>query len=357
MANLLHSIGDFLYYIRNQIGSIGIFDLLDIAIVSFLIYYIFVFVRQRRAGKLALGIFALLLVMWISDFLGLIALNYILDMVFDVGLIALIVIFQPELRSALEKMGGNFSSLKNISEGQESQNEKMIEEICLAAKDLSEEKVLIESPFRVISSTTLKKAFPDENFRKYVKEMILGDAEMKDGSYVDLYDDMWGKVTEIDVSGMGISSLRGIEYFPALTSLDASENHITTLDLSGFEKLQTVNVSGQTVDITAAYDREKALFTVSTDILYKEYPRGTIFPLTEEIQTDINFNEMKMDVTFNVSADIGSLSDVNGDGKVNSDDLSYVLCYYGMESSSHEDVNYDGKVNQEDISLLLGNYS
>lgn len=137
MANAMKSVGDFFYFIWNQLISISPIDILDIFIVSFLIYYVFTFVRQRRAGKLALGIFAILLVMWISDFVGLNALNYILETVFDVGLIALIVIFQPELRSALEKMGGNFRNLKNFTEGQEKQQEKMIEELCLAVEELS----------------------------------------------------------------------------------------------------------------------------------------------------------------------------------------------------------------------------
>lgn len=137
MANAMKSVGDFFYFIWNQLISIGLTDILDIFIVSFLIYYVFTFVRQRRAGKLALGIVAILLVMWISDFAGLNALNYILETVFDVGLIALIVIFQPELRSALEKMGGNFRNLKNITEGQEKTEEKMIDELCLAVEELS----------------------------------------------------------------------------------------------------------------------------------------------------------------------------------------------------------------------------
>ena len=137
---MIQTIGDFFHYVINQLTSIGVSDILDILIVSFLVYYLIRFVRQRRAGKLALGIFAILLVMWVSDFVGLNALNYILEMLFDVGLIALIIIFQPELRSALEQMGGNFRNLKNIGEGQESGEEKMIEEICLAAKDLSERR-------------------------------------------------------------------------------------------------------------------------------------------------------------------------------------------------------------------------
>ncbi len=140
MTRILQTIGDFFHYVWNQLTSIGLADILDVLIVSFLVYYVISFVRQRRAGKLALGIFSILLIMWISDFVGLNALNYILEMLFDVGLLALIIIFQPELRSALEQMGGNFRNLKNIGEGQESGEEKMIEEICIAAKNLSESR-------------------------------------------------------------------------------------------------------------------------------------------------------------------------------------------------------------------------
>ena len=137
MNEVLQSVGDFFRYIWNQILSIGFADVVDILIVSILVYCVISFVRQRRAGRLALGIFAILLVMWISDFVGLNALNYILEMLFDVGLIALIVIFQPELRSALEQMGGNFRNLKNITEGQERRDQKVIDELCTAAKELS----------------------------------------------------------------------------------------------------------------------------------------------------------------------------------------------------------------------------
>ncbi|MBE6713010.1 MAG: TIGR00159 family protein [Ruminococcaceae bacterium] len=137
MNEVMQSVGDFFRYIWNQILSIGFADIMDILIVSILVYYVISFVRQRRAGRLALGIFAILLIMWISDFVGLNALNYILEMLFDVGLIALIVIFQPELRSALEKMGGNFRNLKNITEGQERRDQKIIDELCVAAKELS----------------------------------------------------------------------------------------------------------------------------------------------------------------------------------------------------------------------------
>ena len=115
MLGFFQTVADAFRYFWNQILSMSFSDVLDIIIVSVLVFYVYGFVRQRRAGKLALGILAVLLAAWISDLVGMGALHYILEKLFDVGLIALIVIFQPELRSALEKMGGNFRNLNRIA--------------------------------------------------------------------------------------------------------------------------------------------------------------------------------------------------------------------------------------------------
>ncbi|MBP5289254.1 MAG: diadenylate cyclase CdaA [Clostridia bacterium] len=137
MLGFFQSVADAFRYFWNQILSMNFSDVLDIIIVSVLVFYVYGFVRQRRAGKLALGILAVLLAAWISNVAGMGALHYILEKLFDVGIIALIVIFQPELRSALEKMGGNFRNLNRITETRESDAERMTEEICQAAEDLS----------------------------------------------------------------------------------------------------------------------------------------------------------------------------------------------------------------------------
>ncbi len=138
MADFLQSIADFFHYVFNQIASLKISDAVDILLVSIIFYYAYRFVRQRRAGKLALGILAFVLIMWISNVAGLNALNYIMDRVFDVGIIALIIIFQPELRSALEKMGGNFHNLNPIAEAPpEEKTLSYVDELCSAVEELS----------------------------------------------------------------------------------------------------------------------------------------------------------------------------------------------------------------------------
>ena len=92
-------------YILNQLGSVGIADVFDIIIVAFVFYYLFKFVRERRAGKLAIGVLFLIVMLFISEFANMRATYFILKNVVNVGLIALLIVFQPELRSMLEKMG------------------------------------------------------------------------------------------------------------------------------------------------------------------------------------------------------------------------------------------------------------
>lgn len=100
-------LGDVFEYIIGRITSITFFDVLDIAIVSVVFYYIFKFIRDRRAGKLAIGIFLIILLMLISDLFNMYALNFLLSNVVQVGIIGLMIVFQSELRYFLEKVGGN----------------------------------------------------------------------------------------------------------------------------------------------------------------------------------------------------------------------------------------------------------
>ena len=107
-------------FFTSIIASAGIFDVLDIAMVSVLLFYIYKFIRDRRAGKLAAGVVILILLQLLAELLSLSAMRFIMQNVFQVGLLALVVIFQQELRSALEKVGSEpLRSLKRIGEKNE----------------------------------------------------------------------------------------------------------------------------------------------------------------------------------------------------------------------------------------------
>ncbi len=85
---------------------IGISDILDILIVTFLIYKVITLVHSTSASRVGKGIILLLLITLLSDVLKLNVLNFVLSNILELGFIALVIMFQPELRRALEHFGG-----------------------------------------------------------------------------------------------------------------------------------------------------------------------------------------------------------------------------------------------------------
>ncbi len=92
-------------FFNNIIAGIGFNDVLDITIVAFIIYKILGFIRETRAQQLVKGLLVLVVTFFISDILHLYALNWIMRGTMTLGVIALVVVFQPELRRGLEYVG------------------------------------------------------------------------------------------------------------------------------------------------------------------------------------------------------------------------------------------------------------
>ena len=89
----------------NFTSQVSIADLIDIAIIAFVIYKILQFITRTRAEQLVKGLLVLVAVTFLSGILQLFALNWILKNVMSFGVIALAIVFQPELRRALEYVG------------------------------------------------------------------------------------------------------------------------------------------------------------------------------------------------------------------------------------------------------------
>ena len=81
--------------------------IIDLTIVIFLLYCFFKVVKGSRAWQLIKGIAFVVIATWISGLLNLKILNWFLTGIMNIGVIAIIVIFQPELRRALEQLGTN----------------------------------------------------------------------------------------------------------------------------------------------------------------------------------------------------------------------------------------------------------
>lgn len=128
-------------YIFGRMTAISFFDILDIAIVSVIFYYIFKFVSDRRAGRLAVGIILILAALFASDVFNMHTLNFLLTNVVQVGIIGLLIVFQSELRSVLEKMGGS-SLIGNLNKrsGDMVKTMECINNIASACEDFSNDK-------------------------------------------------------------------------------------------------------------------------------------------------------------------------------------------------------------------------
>ena len=115
--------------------------ILDMALVVFLIYCFFRIVKGTRAMQLIKGIMFLILVTWASALLNLKILNSILTGIMNWGVIAILVIFQPELRRALEQLGTNkFTQFFGIDKDIATKTKEDIYKVVIAATELSKSK-------------------------------------------------------------------------------------------------------------------------------------------------------------------------------------------------------------------------
>ena len=92
-------------FFYNILTGIGIMDIIDIAIVAYLIYRILMFIRSTRAEQLLKGLIVLVVITLASGLLNLHTLNWILRGIMTLGAVALVVVFQQELRRGLEYLG------------------------------------------------------------------------------------------------------------------------------------------------------------------------------------------------------------------------------------------------------------
>ena len=114
-----------------------IIDIIDIAIVAFIIYWLTKFIISRRAGKLALGVVIFIVFFIVSQALQMKALSHVLSALASVGIIAIIIIFQPEIRIVLEKFGA-VSFIKNFTETKNSKTKQtIIASLCEGVEQLA----------------------------------------------------------------------------------------------------------------------------------------------------------------------------------------------------------------------------
>lgn len=144
MQNLSVKFFNFLEAMKNAFDISSPFRvvmlILDVAIVAVVIYYIYMLVKKTRAVQIFKGFLIILLLLALSEVLDLVILNFILTNFLTYGMILIIIVFQPELRSALEKLGRK--NLSNIFDFDDKIRDKqVISEIVKAVEIMSLKKI------------------------------------------------------------------------------------------------------------------------------------------------------------------------------------------------------------------------
>ena len=190
MNTLFESIKIMLSYVVAVVSGIRLTDIIDVCIVSFLLYLVYKFIRDRRAGKLAAGVLLLMAFMLVSEVMNMYAMSFIMENLFQVGIIALIIVFQPELRSALEKMGAEplRTFRRGDSKSQNNNAHELIDSLTSAVCDMSLEKtgalIVIERTTKlgdIIRTGTVIDAKADPFL---IKNIFYNKAPLHDGAMI-----------------------------------------------------------------------------------------------------------------------------------------------------------------------------
>ena len=138
----MKEIQEFINNIKSTFPTISVIDILDILLVAFLFYQVINMIRSTSANRIARAIVFLLAVTLITDLLNLHTLNYLLDRVLELGVVALVIVFQPELRRFLARIGGSsVKGLLGITPVTTDNTEEVIHETVLACDAMSKERV------------------------------------------------------------------------------------------------------------------------------------------------------------------------------------------------------------------------
>lgn len=179
----------------NILRLMNLFDLIDIAIVAFLIYKLIGLMRETRAEQLMKGVIAILLLYLVTKLTPFRMLAFIMEFVVRYGAVVLVLLFQPELRKVLEQVGRSrlsnlqvFSPNISSSEYERSQIIKTINAICDACAILSKEHIgaliVMERTTKIgdiIGTGTILDSQPSSDL---IKNVFFPNSPLHDGALI-----------------------------------------------------------------------------------------------------------------------------------------------------------------------------
>ena len=167
--------------------AMGPGDVIDILIVALLVYLSLTLIRKTRSYKVFQGIMMILVALWLSGQFKLYTVNYILRKAVELGLLAVVILFQPELRRLLEKLGN--SSLQSLlSSNQEVPMESCISQTVEACMDLSASRtgalIIFERTNKLTEQIRSGTVVDAETSVELLKNIFFVKAPLHDGAVI-----------------------------------------------------------------------------------------------------------------------------------------------------------------------------
>lgn len=169
----------------NYIQTIGIADIVDILIVAFLIYRLILLTRKTNSYNLAKGLLLFLIALWLAEIFELNMISFILRKATELGVVVVVVLFQPELRHILEKVGSRFSSRSNDGDPEIT---SAITQTVMACSDMSESRtgalIIFERYVSLQSVISTGTVIDAEVSSELLKNIFYNKAPLHDGAVI-----------------------------------------------------------------------------------------------------------------------------------------------------------------------------
>lgn len=169
----------------HYLGSMGISDYIDILLVAYIIYRVIMFIRKTNSRNIAIGVLLFFLILWVSDIAKLTTINALMQKAMELGLIALLILFQPELRRMLERMGSK------LTEGRFSTDtaiESAISETVRACVDMSRTHtgalIVFERNVSLTHAMSTGTLINSDTTAELIKNIFFVKAPMHDGALI-----------------------------------------------------------------------------------------------------------------------------------------------------------------------------
>ena len=243
-------------FLMNTIKNLSIPSVLDILVVAYIFYKGYSLIKETRAEQLLKGIALMIVLIPISYILNLEMLNFILNKTLTIGLLSVVIIFQPEIRRALEHIGRSaFDDFHNMQD--EENRNVVVNEIINAVSNLAESKtgalIVIEQITRlgeVLNSGTILDAKISANL---LENIFVVNTPLHDGATIIRDDRIIASGCVLPLTGnSNINKKLGTRHRAAIGLSEVSDSII--IIVSEETGIISLAINGR---LTRNYDREK----------------------------------------------------------------------------------------------------